>query len=305
MKQSKVAIIGAGRVGSTIAYALMLRNSAAEIILVDINKALCAGEVDDLSDALSFSSSSSVIAATPEQAAQADIIVITAGKAQEPDQDRIALLDANKKIALSITGSLKNINPNAVIIVVSNPVDVITRIVQETGILPKNQIFGSGTMLDTQRLRGLIAKKVNVAEQSVHVYILGEHGDSQFVAWSDADIGGMPIEQFPGLDQAVLNEMALKARQKAYEIIKCKGSTYYGVATCVAAYCENILFNQRRVMPVSTWIEKLSVCLSMPCVIGQKGIEQVVDIPLNEKEGKELQESAQKLRKIYDEISGK
>ena len=304
MKQSKIAIIGAGRVGSTVAYALMLRNIAAEIMLVDINKILCTGEVDDLSDALSFSSTSSVYAATPEQAAQADIIVVTAGKAQEPDQDRLELLQANAKIAQSVVGSLKNINPSAVIIVVTNPVDIITRIIQESGILPKNQIFGSGTMLDTQRLRGYIAKKVNVAEQSVHVYILGEHGDSQFVAWSDADIGGMPIEKFPGLTQSELDSLARKTQQKAYEIIKCKGSTYYGVATCVTAYCENILFNQRRIMPVSCWIEKLGVCLSMPAVIGQNGIEQIVDIQLNDQEQKQLQESAQKLQQSYSEIEG-
>ncbi len=303
MKQSKIAIIGAGRVGSTTAYALMLRNIAAEIMLVDINKILCTGEVDDLSDALSFSSTSAVYAATPEQAAQADIIVVTAGKAQEPDQDRLELLQANAKIVSSIVQELKPINPNACIIVVTNPVDIMTRIIQESGILPKNQIFGSGTMLDTQRLRGFIAKKVNVAEQSVHVYILGEHGDSQFVAWSDADIGGVPIEKFPGLTQSELDSLARKTRDKAYEIIKCKGSTYYGVATCVSAYCENILFNQRRIMPVSCYVESLGVTLSMPCVIGQKGIEQIVDIPLNDQEQKLLNESAQKLAKIYDDIA--
>lgn len=304
MKQSKIAIIGAGRVGSTTAYALMLRNISAEIMLVDIKFELCKGEVDDLSDALSFSSTSSVYAASPEQAAQADIIVITAGKAQEPDQDRLELVQVNKKIVQSIVESLSPINPNACIIVVSNPVDIMTRLVQESGILPRHHIFGSGTMLDTQRLRGYIAKKANVAEQSVHVYILGEHGDSQFVAWSDADIGGVPIEKFPGISQSELDELAIKTREKAYEIIKCKGSTYYGVATCVSAYCENILFNQKRVIPVSTWVEKLGVCLSMPCVIGQNGIEQIIDIPLNATEQKQLEESAQKLQKIYDEISG-
>ncbi|MEX0672008.1 MAG: L-lactate dehydrogenase [Candidatus Babeliales bacterium] len=304
MAQSKVAIIGAGRVGSTIAYALLLRNIAAQIMLVDINKDLCQGEVEDLSDVLSFSTTSSISHATLEEAAQADIIIIAAGRAQESTQDRLALVRANGAIAKSIIASLKNINPQVIIIVVANPVDIITRLVQESGILPRNQIFGSGTMLDTQRLRGYISRKIAVAEQSVHVYILGEHGDSQFVAWSDADIGGMPIEQFPGLNQDILDDMAKQARQKAYEIIACKGSTYYGVATCVWAYCESILFNQRRIMPVSWWVESLNCTLSMPCVIGRNGVEQIVDIPLTAKEQQQLQSSVQILSKIYDELSG-
>ncbi len=302
MKQSKIAIIGAGRVGSTIAYALMMRNVVAEIMLVDINQELCAGEVEDLSDALSFSSTSAVYTATPEQAAKADIIILTAGKAQEPGQSRIDLVQTNATIAKSVVSSLKNINPDAVIIVVSNPVDIITRVVQETGILPATQIFGSGTMLDTQRLRGYIAKKVDVAEQSVHVYILGEHGDSQFVALKDADIGGVPLEKFPGLDKGIIETLAKKARDKAYEIIKCKGSTYYGVATCVAAYCENILFNQRRVMPVSCFVERLGVTFSLPCVIGQKGIEQIIDIPLDQKETEQLEASAQVLKTVFEQL---
>jgi L-lactate dehydrogenase len=299
MAQSKIAIIGAGRVGSTIAYALILRNSAAEILLVDVNKEVCTGEVEDLSDVLSFSNTSSIGIGTPEQAAQADIIIITAGKAQVPGQSRIDLMQVNAGIIELILSSLQPINPNAIIIIVSNPVDILTRLVQEFGILPKAQIFGSGTMLDTQRLRGFIAKKVNVAEQSVHVYILGEHGDSQFVAWSDGDIGGVPLLQYPGLSKKDLDAIAEKTRNKAYDIIKCKGSTYYGVATCVAIYCENILFNQRRIMPVSCWVESIEATLSFPCVIGSKGVEQIIDIPLNHEEKLLLDRSVEGIKATY------
>ena len=303
MSYSRVAIIGAGRVGSTTAYALLLRNVAAEIMLVDINQELCAGEVDDLSDALPFSETSSVRAVSMDQAAGADIIIIAAGKAQGPDQSRRELVDANAQIVRSMADQLKPINPNAIIIVVTNPVDLMTQLVQESGILPRNQIFGSGTMLDTQRLRGYISKEVNVAEQSVHVYILGEHGDSQFVAWSSADIGGVPLNTFAGLTQSKLDALAAQARQKVYEIIKCKGSTYYGVATCVAAYCESILFNQKRVMPVSWYQKEFDVCLSMPAVIGRSGIEQLVDIPLDASEREQLSQSVQVVRQMYESIA--
>jgi len=298
MKKSKVAIIGAGNVGSTTAYAIMLKNLASEIILVDINEIHCIGEIYDLDDALSFSYTSSIKKGTPQQAAQADIIIITAGKKQEPGQDRRALLETNKKVISDIFNSLKPVQKHAIVIIVTNPLDILTLHAQQVSGLSEKQVFGSGTYLDSQRLRGFIAKKLNVAEQSVEAYILGEHGDTQFPAWSCADIGGAPIKNFKQMTESVLHDMAEETRLKAYEIIKCKGATFFGIATCVADICENIIFNQKRIMPLSIFVKELGVCLSLPVVLGAHGIEKILELPLDNKEKELLKKSAESLEKM-------
>ncbi len=298
MKHSKIAIIGAGAVGSTTAYALMLKNIAAEIILVDIDVERCKGEILDLSDALSFCEVSKIRGGTTQDAAQADIIIIAAGARQEPGQIRTELIKTNKKVIASIFEQIKPINPNAIVIMVTNPVDILTLYAQELSGLPRNQVFGSGTFLDTQRLRGLLANKFNIAEQSIHTYILGEHGDSQFPAWSCSHIAGIPLLDFPQFNKKNLADLAEQTRQKAYEIIACKGATYYGIAACVAEMCEAIIFDQKYVMPLSHFVEQFEVCLSLPVVLGEKGIEHILEIPLNKEEQEKLAHSAEQLRSI-------
>jgi L-lactate dehydrogenase len=296
MKHSKIAIIGAGSVGTTTAYALMLKNIAAEIIMVDIDETRCKGEILDLSDVLSFCGSSSVRTGSAQEAGQADIIIIAAGKKQKPGESRIDLIDTNKKIIASIMGTIKPISPHAVIIMVTNPVDILTLCAQEYSGLPRNQVFGSGTLLDTLRAKGLIARELNVAEQSVQLFILGEHGDTQVPAWSTAQIGGIPI--LDTFTQKDLDLIAEKTRKKAYEIISCKGATFFGIASCIATMCEAILFNQKLIVPVSCFIERYTICLSMPAVLGQNGIEKIINIPLNQQEANKLDESAHYLSSI-------
>lgn len=286
---AKIAIIGAGVVGATTAYTLMMRNIASEIILVDINDIKCKGEVYDLTDALSFTSTSIVKQGSLKEAGQCDIAIITAGIPQKPGQTRLELLNTNYKIIQDIIKGMQPINPKAITIVVTNPVDILTHAVQKISGLPKNQIFGSGTMLDTQRLRALIGEKLKIAQQSVHLYTLGEHGDSQFTVWSSANIAGIPIQNF--IDPEELKKMQQKAKLKAYDIIECKGSTAFGVAACVSAYCQNIIFDAKRVLPVSCYLKDYDVCISMPVILGNAGIEKILMPLFNENEKRDFENS--------------
>jgi len=296
MKHSKIAIIGAGSVGSTTAYALLLKNIAAEIILVDVNEVRCRGEILDLSDALSFDGTSKIRLGNAQDASQADIIVIAAGKPQGPGEKRLELLKANKPIFEAIFSAIKPINPHAIVIIVTNPLDLMTHYAQSLTDLPRNQVFGTGTFLDTLRLRGIIAEKTGVACESIDAYILGEHGDLQFPAWSSAQIAGIPIAQYPGIQKKDLNDIADAVKNKAYEIISCKGSTYFGIATCVARMCEAIVFDQKLVMPLSTYIPEYTMCLSLPVILGENGIEKILPIPLDSDEQKKLIGSIQQLK---------
>ena len=300
MEHTKIAIIGAGAVGATTAYALMLRNIAAEIILIDINKKRCEGEVLDLSDALSFSRASKIKKGTTKDTRGANIIIICAGAKQKPGQKREELLAINKKVVTSIIKDLKPINPHAIIIIVTNPVDVMTYFAQQVSDLPTGQIFGTGTFLDTQRIRRLVAQTLHIADQSVHAYIIGEHGDTQFAAWSSASIAGRPITEFPQINKNMLDQFSLITRKKANEIITCKGATFFGIATCVSAMCENIIFDRKYVMPLSTYIPEFDACMSIPAVLGIKGIEKTMEAPLNQEEKKLFEKSGKKLRDIIE-----
>ncbi len=302
MKQTKVAIFGAGSVGATAAYALMWKGATAQIMLIDIDEKRCRGEVLDLSDALPFCCSSEILQATPQDAAQADIIIIAAGTRQKHGQKRSELITANKKIVYSIITQMQPINPDAIIIMVTNPVDVLAYYAQQISKLPKKQVFGTGTYLDSQRLRNLLAQKLRIAEQSIEAYVLGEHGESQFVAWSCMSLAGIPLLEFPYFSPEELSNIAEKTRNKAYEIINCKNATYFGIAACIADICECITFNQKRVIPISCFNETFDVNLSMPCILANNGIQQQIPIRLNKKEQNELEASANKVKKMINEL---
>lgn len=298
MSYTKISIIGAGAVGATTAYALILRNIVAEVTLIDIDEKRCEGEILDLSDAISFSVASKIKRGTIEDTKDSKIIIICAGARQKPGQKREDLLEINKVIVQSIIKQLNPIRSDAIIVIITNPVDIMAYYAQKISDLPKNQVFGTGTFLDTQRIRRILAQKLNIADQSIHAYILGEHGDSQFVAWSSASIAGKPILEFPGINKELLTKLSHEAQQKVYEIIKCKGATYFGIAACISAICENIIFDQKYVLPLSIYNKDFDVCISVPVVLGIKGIEKVIIPHLNTEEQILFKKSAEKLKAI-------
>jgi len=280
---------------------LMLNNIAGELLLIDIKGELCKGEIYDLSDGLPFSSTSVVQVGTLKDAAQADIIIIAAGARQKIGEKRVDLLKTNYAMVQQIVTDMKPIQPNAIIIMVTNPLDPLTLCAQKASGLDRAQVFGTGTFLDTQRLRGILSKKLNIAQQSIHAYVLGEHGDTQFAAWSIATIAGIPIVEFPKITESDLEKITQKTKKRAYEIIEAKGSTYFGIATCVMAICENIIYDTKRVLPLSVYTETFKVCLSMPAVLGESGIEQILPPPLSAQEQLQLEKSAEYLQTLAKE----
>lgn len=296
MKQPTIAIIGAGVVGSTIAYTLMLKGISAIIDLIDVDQVRCQGELDDLSDVISFSNASNIRMRSLSDAGKADIAIIAAGSPQKPGQSRLDLLTKNKRVIEEIVAGMQPLNSDIIIIVVTNPVDVLTYLCQNVAGISRNQIFGSGTFLDTQRLRQELSKKLALAQQSIHIYVVGEHGDNQVVAWSSATIGGIPLRDFPGAQDLNMQELARRTREKAYQIIACKGATAFGIAACVAAYCHDILTNACRILPVSCYVDDSDLCMSMPVVLGRTGITQVIKPLLNEEEHAAVTHSIRSLK---------
>ncbi len=292
----KISIIGAGSVGATTAYTLMLKNLASNITLIDINKKKQEGEIRDIRDGLSFSETNNIYGGDFKDAKDSDIIVLTAGVAQKPGETRLALAEENKKIVTSIFKEIGEIKSTCIVIIVSNPVDVITYLVQEISGLPRNQVFGTGTSLDTARLRSNLAKRFNLDSQQIEGFLLGEHGDSEFVAWSTVNIEGKPVSNL--LKKEEMDTIESEIKNEAYEIIKRKGATFYGIATVVTDIVEAIVFNQNKILPVSFRINEPDfdipdVCLGNPNLIGSNGIMKSWPINLVDEEKDKLKKSAE------------
>jgi L-lactate dehydrogenase len=297
-KTTTIAIVGAGAVGTTTAYALILKNIPASIILIDVNETRCAGEIMDLSDVTPLHTGVHVRAGTPADAQHADIIIIAAGKRQEPGQSRIELLEANKAMLITLINQMKPFKKTALMLIVTNPLDILAYHAQRISALPHNQVFGTGTLLDTLRMKQLLAQKLGVHEASINAYIIGEHGDHQFPAWSVAEIGGKPLHAFTQLSAHDLDAIVQNTKNKAYEIIACKGSTFYGIATCAANICKAIIFDEKQVLPLSCYNAPLGVYLSIPAVVGNRGIEQIIEMPLNNLEKQQLSACAHVLQQL-------
>ncbi|ORX84211.1 L-lactate dehydrogenase [Basidiobolus meristosporus CBS 931.73] len=290
-----IAIIGSGSVGASIASALILRNVSSTVLLVDVDPKVAEGQSLDLTDSL-FLSSSHVKVGTYAEAGQADIIVITAGAKQKPGETRMQLIEKNYAILQNVITNMSPINPNAKILLVANPVEILAHITQKISGLPHNQVFGSGTFLDSGRLRSALGRKLGVNDTAIHCYVLGEHGDHQFVAWSSATVGGVPLLEYPQLKEVDLRALAHEVKRKAYQIIDLKGATYYGIGACVSSLCESILNHQCHIRPVSCWVEKYQCYVSVPAVIGARGIENVIDIRLNEEETKSMESAVEAMK---------
>jgi len=295
----KISIIGAGAVGSTVAYTLMVKNLGSEILLVDINKEKEEGEILDISDGISFSDLEKVEKGNFTDVKNSDIIIVTAGVAQKPGETRLDLVSKNKEIVTSIFKEIGQVKPDCIIIIVSNPVDIITHLVQKLSGLSKNQVFGTGTCLDTARLRTILAEKFNIDSSQVEGFMLGEHGDTEFVAWSTVNIEGKFARNL--LSEEEMNQIESDIKNKAYEIIKKKGATYYGIAMVVADIVEAIIFDKNKILPVSTQFDNMQdvcqdVCIGNPNIIGSKGIVKCWPIDINDEEKSKLCNSAETIK---------
>ena len=293
---NKVMIVGTGNVGASIAFSLINQRTAInEIILTDINAADAEGEVMDLCDALSVAPSFSKIrAGTYADAKSCDVIVITAGVPQKPGETRMDLLKNNSKVIKSMVEEIMQSGFDGNILVVSNPMDVLTYLVWKYSGLPQNRVIGSGTVLDSARLRTKIASFLNLHPKSVHAYQIGEHGDTEFAVWSSADAGGEPIISM--ISEPNRTKIESDVRNEAYEIINRKGATYYGIGVCVVHILNTIFNDEHRIRSVSTYDDNNDVFYGFPSVIGRRGVYRRLNLTLSEKEGISLQKSINALK---------
>jgi L-lactate dehydrogenase len=305
---TKVTIVGAGSVGATTAYACQIRGVAHTLAIYDINEAKTRAEVLDLNHGAAFVPRSEVIGSSDiAVTAGSDIIVITAGAKQKPGQSRLDLAGANVGILSQMMPELVEHSPDATIIVVTNPCDVVTMAAQKFSGLPVERVFGSGTVLDSARFRYLLARSVGVSPSNVHAYIAGEHGDSEIALWSSAFVGAVPLKDWspPGhapLDHDARKEIEDQTINAAYEIIQGKGATWYAVGLAVARIVEAVLRNEDRVLPVSSRLQDYhgisDVCLSVPCIVNDRGVAATLKVPMSDKEIAGLRNSAQRVAEV-------
>lgn len=307
----KAAIIGCGFVGSSIAFTLMQSGLFSEMVLLDVDQDRAEGEALDIAHGMPFASPMSIYAGSYADAADADIAIITAGAAQKPGETRLDLVNKNVAIFKSILPQLTQAGFDGIILVVSNPVDILTYVALKLSGLPASRVIGSGTVLDTARFKYILGQHLGVDPRNVHARIIGEHGDSEIAAWSLANISGIPLNDFCELrghtdHQRNMDRIAEEVKNAAYEIIKKKRATYYGIAMTVKRICEAITRDEKPILPVSNYIDGEyglhDIVLSMPAVVGASGIEYQVPIKINETETEQLKASAATLRSVIDKL---
>ena len=308
-RTTKIAIIGAGSVGSTIAYACMMRGVGQQIVLHDVKREKVDAEVLDLNHGLQF-----VPMATIEGSddlgvcADADVVVVTAGAKQKPGQTRMDLAGANTAICRKLIPDLVRLAPEAVFLMVTNPVDVITYVALKLGGLPRQRVLGSGTVLDSSRFRYLIAKRCSVAVQNVHATIAGEHGDSEIPLWSSARIANVPLHEWAVPAHGKLGvrdrtDIFVNVKDAARQIIEGKGATNFAIGLATAKILEAILKDENRILPVSALLTNYregidDVCLSVPSIVNRRGVEVALDVPMNEAELAGLRNSAERIKEV-------
>lgn len=306
MFRGKVAVIGAGAVGSTTAYTIMCGGLFNDIVLIDINKDKAEGDALDMAHGVSFVKPVNVSSGDYSDCTDADIVIITAGAPQNPGETRLSLVQRNVKILKSIVSSLMKYVPDDVILlVVSNPVDILTYMTQKLSGLPKNQVIGSGTVLDTSRLKYILSRRLNIDARNCHTYIIGEHGDSEVPTWSLTNIAGIPITDFEGMNEDAFEEMRKEVVRAAYEIIDKKGATFYAIALAVSRICSCIAGEENSILTVSAVLEGeygiSGTALSVPVKLSGTGISRIPEIQFAENELKGLYNSADTMKNI---ISG-
>jgi L-lactate dehydrogenase len=307
-KPSKVAIVGAGSVGATIAYACLIRGVAKSIALYDVSAEKVEAEVLDLNHGLQFVPMATLEgSADLEVCRDADVVVVTAGAKQKPGQTRMDLATANAAICKEIVPKLLAVAPDAVFLLVTNPVDVITYVTLKVSGLPRERVFGSGTVLDSSRFRFLIARRLKLAVQNVHAYIAGEHGDSEIPLWSSAHVGNIPLHEWAVQGHGKLTvrdrtEIFQDVKTAAYRVIQGKGATNYAIGLATARILEAVLHDENRVLPVSSLLSDYhgidDVCLSVPSIVNRHGVGRALPVPMNEAEVAGLRNSAETIRGV-------
>ena len=303
----KAAVIGCGFVGSATAFTLMQSRLFSELVLLDVNMEKADGEAKDIAHGIPFAGQMKIYAGTYDDAADAAIIIITAGANQKPGETRLDLVQKNTAIYQSIIPEIVKRDFGGILLIVSNPVDILTYVALKLSGLPENRVLGSGTVLDTARLKYALGEHLGVDSRSVHSFIIGEHGDSEIAAWSSTNVSGIPLNDFCEMrghfnHDAAMDAIAEKVKNSAYEIISKKQATYYGIAMSVKRICECIVRNERSVLPVSAMMHGEygieDITLSMPAIVGIGGVETHVPIALSEEEAEKLVESAKKLKEV-------
>ncbi len=303
----KAAVIGCGFVGSATAFTLMQSRLFSELVLLDVNMEKADGEAKDIAHGIPFAGQMKIYAGTYDDAADAAIIIITAGANQKPGETRLDLVQKNTAIYQSIIPEIVKRDFGGILLIVSNPVDILTYVALKLSGLPENRVLGSGTVLDTARLKYALGEHLGVDSRSVHSFIIGEHGDSEIAAWSSTNVSGIPLNDFCEMrghfnHDAAMDAIAEKVKNSAYGIISKKQATYYGIAMSVKRICECIVRNERSILPVSAMMHGEygieDITLSMPAIVGIGGVETHVPIALSEEEAEKLVESAKKLKEV-------
>jgi L-lactate dehydrogenase len=308
----KGVIIGAGQVGMACAYSLLIQNTLDEMLLVDINQEKLKGEVMDLLHGLPFVSPTHVRAGSIEESQDPDVVVITAGAKQKPGETRLDLVHRNVEIFKSLIPDVVKYCPNAILLLVTNPVDIMTYVTLKLSGFSSNRVIGSGTVLDTARFRYLLADKLQIDPRSLHAYILGEHGDSEVPVWSKVNISGMNLCGEAGIDDCskenanLLRDIFSQVKNAAYEVIQRKGATSYAIGLGVTQILQAMLRNQNRILTVSSLINGIhginDVCLSLPAVVNSQGVTRIVNLTLTPNEKELLQKSGAVMRETIDTL---
>ncbi|MDT9023357.1 MULTISPECIES: L-lactate dehydrogenase [Rossellomorea] len=303
---NKVALIGTGFVGSSYAFALLNQGIAHELVMIDLNKEKADGDARDLNHGLAFASPMKISAGDYSDCRDADLVVITAGANQQPGETRLDLVEKNVKIFKSIVDSVMNSGFNGIFLVATNPVDILTYATWKFSGLPKERVIGSGTILDTARLRYLVGEHFDIDTRNIHAYIMGEHGDTEFPVWSHTTVGASHLSELIDLHQddvqKQLDDIFVNVRDAAYHIIERKGATYYGIAMGLARITKAIFNNENSILTVSALLEgeydQEDIYIGVPAIINGEGIRKVVELPLNDKERTQFAHSAETLKNV-------
>ena len=303
----KAVVVGCGFVGSATAFALMQSHLFSELVLLDVNFDKADGEAKDIAHGIPFAGAMKVYAGTYDDVVDAAVVIVTAGANQKPNETRLDLVHKNVDISKRIIPEIAKRNFQGILLIVSNPVDILTYAALKLSGLPENRVIGSGTVLDTARLKYQLGQHLSVDSRSVHAFIIGEHGDSEIAVWSSSNVSGIPLNDFCEMrghydHVASMKKIAEQVKTSAYEIIAKKHATYYGIAMSVKRICEVIVRNEKSILPVSTMMHGEygieGIALSMPAIVGLDGVETHVPIVLDEEEREQLQRSAETLKQV-------